>query len=118
MATVPFDTLKLARRLEEAGFAPKQAGDTAEALAEALGELATKGDIAALREDLTGVVSGLRVDIAGVESRLRADIGALRAELDMKLELLRRDMTIRLGGMIAIGVGVIVAAMRIFTLHP
>jgi hypothetical protein len=34
-----------------------------------------------------------------------------------ELELLRRDMTIRLGSMIAIGVGVIVAAW-IFTLHP
>jgi len=34
------------------------------------------------------------------------------------LKLLRRDMTIRLGGMIAIGVGVMIAAMRVFTLHP
>jgi hypothetical protein len=33
MAAVPFNTLKLARRLESAGFPPKQAGDTAEALA-------------------------------------------------------------------------------------
>jgi hypothetical protein len=89
MAVVPFDTLKLARRLESAGFPPQQAGDTAEALAEAFGELATKGDIA-----------------------------ALSAALDAKLELLRRDTTIRLGGMIAIGVGVMIAAMRIFTLHP
>ena len=103
MASMPFDTLKLARRLEEAGFPPKQAGDTAEALAEALGELATKGDIAAVQSDIAGV---------------KKEIAALSAELDMKLELLRRDMTIRLGGMIAIGVGVIVAAMRIFTLHP
>jgi len=38
MASVPFDTLKLARRLQEAGFPPKQAGDTAEALAETLGK--------------------------------------------------------------------------------
>src|SRR5437016_129839 len=87
MATMPFDTLKLARRLEEAGFPPKQAGDTAEALAEAFGELATKADVDALKAD---------IDALGVA--LKADNAHLRAEFDAKLELLRRDMTIRLGG--------------------
>jgi hypothetical protein len=129
MATVPFDTLKLARRLEDAGFPPKQAGDTAEALAEALGELATKGDIGALKADLTSVESGLRADIATLRAELKADIAALRAELkaDIELlraelkadiELLRRDMTIRLGSMLVVAVGVILAGMRYFTLHP
>ena len=44
----PFDTLRLARRLEAAGFAPQQGGDMAEAIAEALSQLATKADLAAL----------------------------------------------------------------------
>ncbi len=35
MAGVVVDTLKLARRLEAAGFPAKQAADTAEAIAEA-----------------------------------------------------------------------------------
>lgn len=39
MAVVTFDTLKLARRLEAAGFPPKQAADTAEALSETIGEI-------------------------------------------------------------------------------
>ena len=38
MASVIVDTLKLARRLEAAGFPAKQAADTAEAIAEAIGE--------------------------------------------------------------------------------
>ena len=44
-----FDTLKLARKLEAAGFEHKQAADIAEALAEAraVAELATKADGAA-----------------------------------------------------------------------
>jgi hypothetical protein len=48
--SAPFDTLKLARRFEAAGFDPKQAGDMAEAIAEATiaADLATKADIAAL----------------------------------------------------------------------
>jgi hypothetical protein len=38
MAGVVVDTLKLARRLEAAGFPAKQAADTAEAIGEAIGE--------------------------------------------------------------------------------
>src|SRR6266852_3865136 len=96
MAAVPFDTLKLARRLESAGFPPKQAGDTAEALADAMSgaELATKADLAA------------------VKAELKADIAALRAELKSDIELLRRDLTIRLGGMIVVAVGILLAAIR------
>jgi hypothetical protein len=91
MGAVPFDTLKLARRLESAGFPPKQAGDTAEALAEVSGaELATTADIGLVRNELAGV----------------------RAELKAELELLRRDLTIRLGGMIVVAVGIILAAIR------
>jgi hypothetical protein len=55
MATITFDTLKLARKLEAAGFPQKQAAETVEALAESLGEvsdLATKADLAELKAEL------------------------------------------------------------------
>ncbi len=80
---VPFDTLKLARRLESAGFPAQQAGDMAEAIAEAVSQLATKADLAALRAEL------------------RADI-----------ELLKRDMTLRLGSMMIVAVGIILAGFK------
>ncbi len=80
---MPFDTLKLARRLEAAGFPAQQAGDMAEAIAEAVSQLATKADLAALRGEL------------------RADI-----------ELLKRDMTIRLGSMMIVAVGVILTGFK------
>jgi hypothetical protein len=55
MATLTFDTLKLAKRLEAGGFTAQQAATAAEALAESLSggtsELATKADLnAALAE--------------------------------------------------------------------
>lgn len=87
---MPFDTLKLARRLESAGFPPQQAGDMAEAIAEALADLATKTDIAGLK----------------------ADIAALEARIDAKLEILKRDMTIRLGSTMVVAVGVILAGFK------
>ena len=79
---MPFDTLKLARRLEAAGFPPQQADDMAEAIGEAV-QLATK-----------------------------ADIAALRAELRTDIELLKRDMTIRLASMMIVAVGVILAGFK------
>ncbi len=121
MGAVPFDTLKLARRLEGAGFPPKQAGDTAEALAEAMSgaELASGSDVAAVRSEVATLGSQLRAEIAALGSELRAEIAAVRAqvaavraELKAEIELLRRDLTIRLGSMLIVAVGVILAAIR------
>ncbi len=62
--TVAFDTLKLARRLEAAGFPTKQAQDTAEALGDALtSNIATQADIQALRADLRAEIATLRVEM-------------------------------------------------------
>lgn len=94
MNAVPFDTLKFARRLEEAGLPGPVAGGASEALAEALSgsELATKSDI----------------------SPLRREIELLRHEM----ELLRRDLTIRLGGMMIVAVGILLTAIRYLPPHP
>jgi hypothetical protein len=98
MNAMPFDTLKMAQRLEAAGFSGPQAAGASEALAEALigADLATKTDIA-----------GIRSDLASVEARLQA-----------AMELLRRDMTIKLSGFVFVAVGVLLAAMRYMMLHP
>ncbi|MFO1113298.1 MAG: hypothetical protein U1E38_05920 [Rhodospirillales bacterium] len=53
--------MKLACRLESAGFSSQQAGDTAEALAESLREtadLATRHDLVELRAELKADVVG------------------------------------------------------------
>ena len=96
MAAVPCDTLKLARRLESAGFPPRQAGVTAEALAEAM----------------SGAELATRADLDRAATGLRAEIAALRVELKAEIELLRRDMTIRLGGMLVVSVGIMPAAIH------
>ncbi|HMD64969.1 MAG TPA: coiled-coil domain-containing protein [Stellaceae bacterium] len=103
MAEVPFDTLKLARRLEAAGFPTQQAGDVAEAIAEAISQLATKTDLAALQ-------AATRADIAALRAELKVEMAALRTELRAEIELLKRDITIRLGSMIVVATGVLLAA--------
>lgn len=42
----------------------------------------------------------------------RGPLAALRAEFKADLEILRRDMTIRLGGMMIVAVGVILAGFK------
>jgi CxxC motif-containing protein (DUF1111 family) len=72
MTAVPFDTLKFARKLENAGFAPDQAARTSEALAEAMegAELATKSD---LRTESFSIKSEMRE----MELRLTIKMGAM-----------------------------------------
>lgn len=67
MMAVPFDTLKMADRLEAAGFTLKQAKAQAEAFAEVVSEessrLATKQDIENLRLEVKALVSDSKADL-------------------------------------------------------
>ena len=90
MNAIPFDTLKMARKLEAAGFAGTQAAGAAEAMADAM---------------------------AGAELATKTDLLGAKAELENKLELLRRDMTIRLGAMLIASTTIVLTAMRFMTMH-
>jgi len=116
MNAVPFDTLKMAQRLEAAGFSAPQAAGAAEALAEALGGagLATKGDIESLRVEYKSDNQALRNDNQALRTETQTGFELLRREM----ELLRRDMTIRLGGMLIVGFGVMTAVLRLLPMHP
>jgi ParB-like chromosome segregation protein Spo0J len=123
MNAAPFDTLKMASKLETAGFVPQQAAGVAEAMAEAMSvaDLATKMDIARLDTGL----SKLEAELARVEKDLRAEIKSESRSLRHDIELLRRDMdllgrdlTLRLGGMMVAGFGLVLGAMRYMLAHP
>lgn len=91
MSTITFDTLKFSERLKAAGVPAAQAVAEAEALRDVLGEaldttLATKADIARLETRL----DGLGKDMLSLENRL----------------------TIKLGALMAMAVGVIIAVLR------
>src|SRR5712692_7124350 len=111
--TVAFDTLKLARRLEAAGFSTQQAQDTAEALAETLtATVATQGDVRELGLQL-------RAEIREVELRLRAEMQSLRAELQsLRAELLKWAVGIGVAAVLAIGGMILSAALAILRVVP
>lgn len=89
MSSVPFDTLKFAEKLQAGGFSPEQARAASAAFAEIMAgaELVTKAD-------------------------LKAEVATIRTDL----RYLEHGMTIKLGGMLVVAAGVIVAAQRLLPL--
>lgn len=78
MTAVVFDTLKLARRLEGAGFSRDQADGAAEAIAESLSaDIATKADVAEVKTEIATLRGELHTEIASV----RTDIASLRGDI-------------------------------------
>jgi hypothetical protein len=137
--TVAFDTLRFSQRLTEAGLSPSQAAGAAAATAEAMGDLvaqlATKNDLAMLRQELNGAFAAFRQEIkaenAAFRQEVRAEItaqrqeakgdaAALRHEVALDIAGMRRDMerlelrmTVKLGTMMAGAVALTAALVRL-----
>lgn len=105
-----FDTLAYARRLKEAGFSDRQAEALAEATRDlAVQDFATKSDIAALKAD----IAALEQRIMAAEQRVMADIAALEQRFTAALDTLGLRLTVRMGGLVAIGVAVLAALIKL-----
>jgi DNA-binding transcriptional MerR regulator len=114
------DTLKVAKRLREAGFTEPQAEAVVAAVQDGTegADTATKADIAELRSELKADIAELRgelkADIAELRSELKADIAEIKAEIaelrselrqtelrfEAKLEALKADILNRVFGLI------------------
>jgi hypothetical protein len=82
--------------------------------------LATKADIELLRRDVEGVrlaaksdIELLRRDLEGVRTAAKTDAEMLRASAKSDAEMLRASMTIRLGSMLVVAIGVLFAALTL-----
>ena len=90
--TLAFDTLAYSKKLKAAGVPEKQAEVQAEAFAEIIEDrLATKHDIMLLQKDIKELEVSLKRDMKELEMRL----------------------TIRLGGMMALSIGVVAALVKL-----
>jgi len=88
-----FDTLAYAKKLKQAGFTDEQAEVQSEALAGALeNNMATKLDI----------------------TNLNRDIAEMKQELALRIETLGYKLTIRLGSMLVVAVGLL-ASLEVFS---
>ncbi|HYU13870.1 MAG TPA: hypothetical protein VEK82_14930 [Stellaceae bacterium] len=123
MAAAPFDTLKLARALRDrAGFSQEHAEAAADALAESLAEqVSTKQDVkdlgTGLRIETKDLGNELRAEIKDLGNELRAEMADFRTEMRAEIAALRAEITaaeqrtiIRLGGMLVVMTGILLAA--------
>jgi hypothetical protein len=127
-----FDTLSYARRLKQAGVPEAQAEAMADATRELLvQDFATAADIAALKSDiavlrsefaaldqrLTGQMGALDQRLTGqmeaLDQRLTGQMEALDQRLTGQMEALSLRLTIRLGGLIAVGIAVLAAIIKL-----
>ena len=85
MSAATFDTLTAARELEAAGVERRQAEAIAEGMRRAAGadraELATKADLAGVRDEL-------RADLAGLEARLTWRLVGIAAAIVAAVKLI------------------------------
>jgi hypothetical protein len=90
MNTIPFNTLKMARKLEAAGFPGAQAAGAAEAMAEAMSgsELATKAVLVGIKTDMAGI----KADLVAVKEDLTREIGVVRTDLTREIGFVRTDL--------------------------
>jgi len=70
MSPVAFDTLKLAQRLEAAGFPPKQAQDVASALSEAIGDAVVTREYLDLRLGEIRAAMATKVELAEAKGEI------------------------------------------------
>jgi coiled-coil family 90 protein len=124
LAALAIDTLKVAKRLREAGFSDPQAEAVVATVQEAAegADLATRSDLAELRSeikfDLAELRAELKAELAELRVELRAEIAAVRAEMralelrfEAKLEALKADILNRIFGLILGAVVVNVVAV-------
>ena len=107
MVSVPFDTLKAFKDLQEAGFDQAQAEAVIATVGNAIvGNLATKDD---LREMAT------KDDIR--EMATKEEVASVRREMATKADLhaLEIRMMVRLGGMMIAVAGVTIATVRLLS---
>jgi hypothetical protein len=98
-----FDTLGYAKRLREGGVPNPQAEAHAEAAREFIMiELVTKQDLQVGMEPLRAAINALEARIDSVEARLEA-----------KIDTQTLRLTVRLGGIVAAGIGILALIQRL-----
>jgi len=133
MELVAFDTHQFIQTLSQSGMPMEQAEAISNAMrmayAHGTSDLATKADLAVVKTDLAGVktdLAGVKADLAEVKTEIaevKTDIATFKVEVTNKIEtvktelehsnkLLEKSMTIRLGSMLFIAVGVMMAFMK------
>ena len=118
MVNLAFDTHKYVKRLTTAGMPESQAeviADEQRSLIE--DQLATKRDIkeleAATKRDIKELEAATRQDIAEIRRDIKESEERLTMRFDKRLVEMEHRLTLRLGGMMIAGFGVVAALIKL-----
>ena len=92
------DTLKVAKRLREAGFSEPQAEAVIAAVQEGTqgAEFATKADITGVKAD----IAALKAEIAALRAEFMSELRQAELRLEAKIEAIKADILNRVFGLI------------------
>lgn len=71
-------------------------------------------DIDSLRKDIESLGASSRHELESLRNSTTKDLEAFRSSVSKDIEALRLSMTVRLGSIVMVGVGVILAAFRLW----
>ncbi len=109
MATLTFDTHAFVKELTQAGMPEEQAEVLARSQATLIDEkLATKQDLKELELRLKRDIQELKRDMKELETRLTRDM----QEMELRL---KHDLTVRLGSMMVVAIGVVAALVKLLS---
>ena len=113
MATLTFDTHAFVKELTRAGMPEEQAEVLARSQATLIDEkLATKQDLKELEtrlvRDMKELEANLKRDMKELEMRLTRDM----QEMELRL---KHDLTVRLGSMMVVAIGVVAALVKLLS---
>lgn len=110
-----FDTLRAANRLrDEAGFNEVQAAVLVDTFAAGFAErFPTKRDLKGVETALRGEVKRVETSLEKVETSLRGEIEMLATSVRSDMRDLEHRMTIRLVGLMVLGMGVLLTLQRL-----
>ena len=112
-----FDTKEAFKAFSGHGFSEEQAEVLTDFLQKlhvtSTGNLVTKNDLklteASLRTEINNENSSLRAEM----SSLKADLNSFRKEVASDMKMLEQRMTIKLGGLLVIGIGIMTAIQQL-----
>ena len=109
-----FDSLSFAKHLRDNGVPQGQAEAHAEAARQfIMAELVTRNDLDAAVGAVRSEMAVTRHDLETSISAVRQDVEVLRRELESRMDTLSLRLTVRLGGLIAVGVAVLAAIIKL-----
>ncbi len=110
MSAIAFDTHTFVKDLTQAGMPEPQAEVLANQQKQLLAEqLASKLDIQALQRDIKELESKLTRDIKALDTK----VDTVKIELQRDIAALGAQLTIKLGGMLVVGISTIAVLMKL-----